>query len=61
MLDMDGWRECAEMMDMRIYVDVDREISRSRVIKRNFQAGIADNLEKCAERGEPFRADKTFR
>lgn len=52
MLDVDGWRECAEIMDMRIYVDVDREISRNRVIRRNFQAGIVEDLDKCVKRGE---------
>ncbi|CAD6573675.1 MAG: hypothetical protein TREMPRED_000887 [Tremellales sp. Tagirdzhanova-0007] len=50
LLDRDGWRECAEMMDVRVYIEVEAAVSRDRVIKRNFQAGIVDSLEKCAER-----------
>ncbi|ORY34062.1 P-loop containing nucleoside triphosphate hydrolase protein [Naematelia encephala] len=50
LLSKDGWRQCAEMMDLRIFVDVDPEEARQRVIRRNFEAGIVDNLEKCAER-----------
>ena len=60
MLDIDDWRECAAMMDMRLFVEVDREISRSRVIRRNFDAGIVDNLEKCAVRGESSQHSRTW-
>jgi pantothenate kinase len=53
-LDTPGWRECAEMMDERIWVEVDREVARQRLVSRNFAAGISESLEKCTERGEPF-------
>lgn len=52
MLDKPGWRDCAEMMDLRVWVETDREVCRQRVIKRNWKAGIVDTLEKCEERGE---------
>jgi hypothetical protein len=40
------------MMDMRVWVECDREVCRQRTIKRNFAAGIVDSIEKCEERGE---------
>jgi hypothetical protein len=52
MLDRDGWRDCAEIMDMRVWVECDREVCRQRTIKRNFAAGIVDSIKKCEERGE---------
>lgn len=52
MLDKSGWRECAEMMDMRVWVETDREVCRRRLIKRNFGAGIVSDLKACEERGE---------
>ena len=51
MLDRDGWRECAEMMDVRVWVECEREVCRRRTITRNLAAGIVDSLEKCEERG----------
>jgi pantothenate kinase len=51
-LNINGWEDCAGLMDLRIWVDVDRETARRRVISRNFAAGISESLEKCAERGE---------
>lgn len=55
MLDRDGWRDCAEMMDVRVWVECDREVCRQRIIKRNFAAGIVDSIEKCEQRGEQAR------
>ena len=52
MLDVVGWRDCAAMTDIRVYVSVEKEVCRRRVIRRNFRAGIVDSLEKCTERGE---------
>jgi pantothenate kinase len=52
MLDRDGWRDCAEMMDMRVWVECDREVCRTRTIERNFAAGIVASREACADRGE---------
>jgi pantothenate kinase len=49
-LSLPGWKACAEMLDMRIWVEVDRAVARERLIRRNFEAGIAESLVKCAER-----------
>ncbi|RSH82850.1 hypothetical protein EHS25_005840 [Saitozyma podzolica] len=49
-LNINGWEDCAGLMDLRIWVDVDRETARRRVISRNLAAGISESLEKCAER-----------
>ncbi|ORX36768.1 P-loop containing nucleoside triphosphate hydrolase protein [Kockovaella imperatae] len=45
-----GWKDCAEMYDIRVWVDVDPSIARGRVIERNFRAGIVNDLDRCAER-----------
>lgn len=50
MLDRDGWRDCAEMMDMRVWVECDREVCRARTVERNFAAGIVASREECEER-----------
>lgn len=55
MLDRDGWRDCAEMMDMRVWVECDREVCRARTVERNFAAGIVASREECEERGECYR------
>lgn len=39
------------MLDIRIWIEVDLEVERRRLIRRNFEAGIVDDLVKCAERG----------
>lgn len=43
------------MMDIRVFVSIEREVSRNRVIRHNFAAGIVDSLEKCVEKGELMR------
>jgi len=53
MLDRDGWRDCAEMMDMRVWVECPRDVCRTRTIERNFAAGIVASREACEERGMP--------
>ncbi|ODN94284.1 hypothetical protein L198_05140 [Cryptococcus wingfieldii CBS 7118] len=50
MLDEPGWSETAEMMDVRIWVDVDEEVARKRLVDRNLAAGIVDTREKCEAR-----------
>jgi hypothetical protein len=55
MLDKDGWRDCAEMMNVRVWVECDREVCRTRTIERNFAAGIVSTREACEERGECYR------
>jgi hypothetical protein len=55
LLDRPGWRDTAEMYDIRVFVDCTRAVCRERVIRRNFAAGIVESLDKCAERGESLR------
>ncbi|RSH87450.1 hypothetical protein EHS25_003360 [Saitozyma podzolica] len=50
LLDRPGWRDTAEMYDIRVFVDCTRAVCRERVIRRNFAAGIVESLDKCAER-----------
>ncbi|WVQ99329.1 hypothetical protein IAU59_006461 [Kwoniella sp. CBS 9459] len=50
LLDREGWRDSAEMADMRVWVEVDRAEARSRVVRRNFEAGIVDSIEACEKR-----------
>ncbi|KAK6904267.1 hypothetical protein L486_03850 [Kwoniella mangroviensis CBS 10435] len=50
LLDIPDWKVCSDMMDFKIWVDVDEETARRRLIKRNFEAGITADLESCAER-----------
>ncbi|KAE8538169.1 hypothetical protein D1P53_005507 [Cryptococcus gattii VGV] len=50
LFDLPGWKECAEMMDFKIWVDVNEETARRRLVKRNFEAGVFDSLEACAAR-----------
>ncbi|WVF71528.1 hypothetical protein IAT40_006336 [Kwoniella sp. CBS 6097] len=49
-LDRDGWRESAGLVDMRVWVEVDRHEARERVIKRNFEAGIVAGIDACEKR-----------
>jgi pantothenate kinase len=51
MLDLDGWRDCAQMMDRRVWVDVDPEVARGRLASRNFEAGISASYEESMIRG----------
>jgi len=41
LLDQPGWREAASMMDVRIWIEVERTIARRRLVERNFAAGIS--------------------
>lgn len=45
MFDAPGWMECAEMMDMRVWFDVPREVVFARVLRRNVAAGIVGEKE----------------
>lgn len=40
-----GWCECAAQMDMRVWVEVPRDVVLRRVLKRNMQAGIVTDPE----------------
>lgn len=50
LLDRPGWREAAEMMDLRVWIEVDRVVARRRVLERNFAAGISATREDTAVR-----------
>ncbi|WWD08203.1 hypothetical protein V865_006314 [Kwoniella europaea PYCC6329] len=50
LLDIPGWKKCSDMMDFKVWVDVDEETARRRLVRRNFEAGITADVESCAER-----------
>ena len=45
LLDEPGWRDLADLVDYRIFVDLDLDEARERVAKRHVQAGIEKTLE----------------
>lgn len=49
-LDLPGWRECADLMDLKIWIEVDLEVARQRLVKRNHEAGIVADWDACADR-----------
>jgi pantothenate kinase len=49
--DKGDWREAAELMDVKIFVECDTSMARERVVRRNFEAGVEDTLEKTIVRG----------
>ena len=50
LLDQPGWREAADIMDMRIWIEVEREVARRRLVERNFAAGISDTRQATEKR-----------
>ncbi|ORY27929.1 P-loop containing nucleoside triphosphate hydrolase protein [Naematelia encephala] len=50
LLNRPGWAECAQMMDMRVWIECERDIARARVIRRHIEAGIYVDSNKSAER-----------
>jgi pantothenate kinase len=46
LLDKSPWREAAELMDLKVFVKVDREIARGRLARRHVAAGIVETLEE---------------
>lgn len=52
LFDQPTWRDAADVMDVRIWIDVDPAVARERVIARNHAAGIVPDLEACIDRGE---------
>ncbi|KAF2035603.1 hypothetical protein EK21DRAFT_96804 [Setomelanomma holmii] len=51
-LDKEPWKDAAEMMDERWFVDVDFEVARKRLIYRHIKAGIAANEEEAGKRAD---------
>lgn len=53
-LDVEPWRRAAEVLDLRVFIDVDPRTARERLVRRCLAEGIEDTLEKAVERGECF-------
>ncbi|KAM0808903.1 hypothetical protein AB5N19_09246 [Seiridium cardinale] len=51
-LDKEPWSKAAELMDLRWFVHVDREIARQRLAERHRQAGLAENKEAGLKRAD---------
>lgn len=49
-LDREPWRSAAGLMDELWFITVDREIARSRLIKRHVESGIVPDAEAAAHR-----------
>jgi pantothenate kinase len=50
LLDEDGWRDVASLVDYRVFVDVDLQEARERLAKRHVAAGIEITLEDAFRR-----------
>lgn len=50
LLDRDGWREAAQMMDVKVWIEVDRQVARRRLVERNFAAGLCGTREETERR-----------
>jgi len=53
-LDVEPWRRAAEVLDLRVFIDVDPRIARERLVRRCLAEGIEDTMEKAVERGKCF-------
>jgi pantothenate kinase len=51
-LDKEPWRNAAELMNERWFVEVDFEVARKRLIHRHIKAGIAANEEEAGKRAD---------
>lgn len=49
-LDREPWRSAAELMDELWFITVDREVARTRLIKRHVESGIVPDLKAAAHR-----------
>ncbi|KAL1996152.1 hypothetical protein VTN49DRAFT_475 [Thermomyces lanuginosus] len=45
LLDEEGWREVAPLMDLKVFVDADLQVIRRRLAKRHVAAGIERTLD----------------
>jgi pantothenate kinase len=50
LLDREPWRSAAGMMDLRVFVRVDFEVARRRLVRRHVAAGIAGDEEEADRR-----------
>ncbi|KAH3948472.1 hypothetical protein HBH70_071950 [Parastagonospora nodorum] len=51
-LNKEPWKDAAELMDERWFVDVDFDVARKRLIHRHVKAGIAANEEQAGKRAD---------
>jgi pantothenate kinase len=50
LLDEEGWRDIADLVDLRIFIDVDLKVARDRVAERHVKSGIETSLEDAYRR-----------
>lgn len=50
-MDVDPWREAAGLLDERIFVNVDREVARDRLVRRHLHTGVETEREAAERRG----------
>lgn len=52
LLDELRWKEAANLLNMKIWVDLDENEARTRLIKRHLASGICKNEEEAYHRAE---------
>lgn len=52
MLDIEVWRDAAEKMDERWWVEVDWEVAKTRLIKRHILTGVARDMDEAIWRAD---------
>ncbi|BGP23418.1 kinase-related protein [Rhodotorula toruloides] len=50
MLDVAPWREAAELLDERIWVEIERGVARERLVKRHLRTGVETEREEAEKR-----------
>ena len=56
--DQPSWRECADCADIKVWIDVDRQVSRARLVARNVAAGIFPSVEAAEVLGMSCLRDR---
>lgn len=51
-LDVEPWKQAASMFDVLVFVEVDEDVARRRLVNRHVQAGIVKNEAEALERAE---------
>lgn len=51
MLDVEPWRDAAELLDERIWVEIERSVARERLVKRHLHTGVETVREEAEKRG----------
>ncbi|KAG9012945.1 hypothetical protein FRB90_006427 [Tulasnella sp. 427] len=51
-LGLERWRDAAEMLDERWFVEVDFEVARERLVKRHVLTGVTETEEEARERAD---------